>query len=69
MCNKCQCEHIAHLDRDARPPDGNLGHKYGAGCLKLRRVQTIYGTFAVCADCFRDCYANGASHYIVATAA
>ena len=52
----CECEHVSHLDTNARTPNGNPGHIYGAaGWLNLQPVKTPYGTFHVCKDCADDC--------------
>lgn len=55
----CECEHKAHMERDARTPNGNPGHTYQQGFAfrALLAVSTPYGTFAVCLDCAGDCYA------------
>ena len=56
---KCQCEHIAHVKKDKRTPNGNPGHRYGVdfNTLYITTVKTHYGTFTICRDCERDCIA------------
>lgn len=53
---KCECEHKAHFDTDARTPNGNPGHKYDQGFENIIcNVRTPYGIYHVCEDCNRDC--------------
>jgi len=52
----CECEHIAHCEKNERTPNGNPGHDYGASFAQLEAVQTWYGAFFVCKDCAEDCY-------------
>jgi hypothetical protein len=58
----CQCENAAHFhDAPALTPNGNPGHKYGQRFTHgLVAVVTEFGTFAVCADCRKDCQADSA---------
>lgn len=58
----CQCEHISHLDKNEKTPNGNPGHKYGAKFYDLRSVKTPYGIFHVCADCENDCAVAAAKY-------
>ena len=55
----CECEHVCHMDTSKRSPLGNPGHKYGAKfhSLYCEQIKTPYGTFRVCRDCAKDCYA------------
>lgn len=56
---RCECEHVAHVDRDERTPNGNPAHAYGVRFAEraLETIKTTFGTFAVCRDCARDCHA------------
>lgn len=62
--DRCQCEHIAHTNRDRLPrpttPNGNPGHGYGVKFREhyLGKVDTPLGTFVVCKDCAEDCLAD-----------
>jgi hypothetical protein len=56
VSQNCQCEHIAHLEKSRRTPNGNPGHKYGAQFMRLKEVKTAYGTFHICLDCWQDCH-------------
>jgi len=57
---KCQCEHIAHFERDKRTPNGNPAHSYGVAYSDrfITRVATSYGVFTVCLDCAKDCHSE-----------
>lgn len=57
---RCECEHLAHLEKGIITPNGNPGHKYGAtfSQLHMQVVETPYGSFYVCSDCAHDCLAN-----------
>lgn len=54
----CQCEHVAHFEHERRTPNGNPGHDYGVQFATVIRVATDYGVFAVCLDCWRDCWGH-----------
>ena len=52
----CACEHVAHFETGRFTPNGNPGHTYGVRFAQLVHVATVFGSFAVCADCARDCH-------------
>jgi len=52
---RCECEHAAHFEKDARTPNGNPGHKYTAEFTNVSIVQLTYGKFKLCNDCKEDC--------------
>jgi len=56
----CQCEHIAHCQRDRFTPNAKPGHRYQARFMyeKLVAVKTPYGVYRVCKDCEMDCFQN-----------
>jgi hypothetical protein len=58
----CQCEHVAHFEKDERTPHGNPGHKYQADFYAgyMTERLTMYGTFIVCRDCGNDCHKESA---------
>lgn len=62
--HSCQCEHVAHTEREKRPqpltPNGNVSHAYGARFHDnyLGGVETPFGVYVVCKDCARDCMAE-----------
>ncbi len=55
----CECEHEAHFDRKQHTPNGNPGHRADTffHLDAIVPAKTPYGTFMVCLDCSRDCYA------------
>lgn len=59
--NRCECEHVCHSTdcniTDKPSPNGKMdNHYYGKIVDTLVSVQTLYGAFQVCLDCFEDCY-------------
>src|SRR5262245_35788197 len=54
---QCECEHIAHFEKERRTPNGNPGHKYGAEFYQHATCskKTTYGTMWFCVDCTVDC--------------
>ena len=59
MC-KCECEHASHFDHSKFSPNGNPNHKYGIKYNDkfIQSIKTPFGTFNVCRDCAKDCYAE-----------
>lgn len=55
--HSCECEHIAHMDRDRHTPNGNPSHRYGVefNAELLQLASTERGHFWVCPDCAGDC--------------
>jgi len=56
IVGNCECEHIAHFDKNWLTPNGNPGHKAGQTYHGLKAVKKTYGTFHVCSDCITDCH-------------
>ena len=58
---KCECEHLAHFDRDARTSSMNPGHSYGRRFAPgdMREVRTEFGAFQVCKECSDVCLGSG----------
>lgn len=51
----CQCEHVAHFERQKRTPNGNPAHSYGKKFAE-RVLVRMNLSYEVCKDCSEDCW-------------
>lgn len=52
----CQCEHVHHFEAD---PQGHAFYAIQPGIIDYK---TLWGTYALCPWCFRNCHDSALDH-------